>query len=236
MCWSGEASAVLATIGISTACYLAIKKEHRALYISLGYFSLMELLQAFTYTVIDQCQLPLNQVLTFLGYLHIVYQPFFVNMVSLYFIPQNVARRIAPIVYFFCFIASTLMLLKLYPFQWAGRCNTLSEPVCGSVLCSYSGNWHIAWDLPLNNFPMTITVYCLAAFLLPFLYGSWRVTIGHLVSGPMVAIFLNTKKNEWPAVWCLLSIGLILTVAKTPIRKYLHVKHWPLWPRTTKEI
>ena len=121
------------------------------------------------------------------------------------------------------------MLLKLYPFVWAKTCDIAVEPVCGSVLCSYSGNWHIAWNLPLNNLPMAITVYCIVCFIMPFLYGSWRVTLGHLTSGPLVAVFLNTQKNEWPAVWCLLSIGLILTIAKTPIRKYLYVQSWPLW-------
>jgi len=29
--------------------------------------------------------------------------------------------------------------------------------------------------------------------------------------------------NEWPAVWCLFSIGLVLAIIKTPLRHYLHV-------------
>jgi len=60
MCWSGEASAVLAVVGLGTTAYAAYKKEPAPLWIALGYFSLMELLQAFTYSVIDQCSLPSN--------------------------------------------------------------------------------------------------------------------------------------------------------------------------------
>jgi hypothetical protein len=71
MCWSGEASAVLATVGLATTAYVAYKGEDKSLWIPLAFFSLMELLQAFTYSVIDQCSLPSNQVMTLLGYLHI---------------------------------------------------------------------------------------------------------------------------------------------------------------------
>ena len=49
MCWSGEASAVLATAGLGTTAYAAYRKEPAAIWMPLGYFSLMELLQAFTY-------------------------------------------------------------------------------------------------------------------------------------------------------------------------------------------
>lgn len=76
MCWSGEASAVLATIGIASTVYVAKKGEDKNLWIPLAYFSAMELLQAITYAVINLCDLPLNQVLTFLGAFHIAFQPF----------------------------------------------------------------------------------------------------------------------------------------------------------------
>lgn len=62
MCWSGQASAVLATAGLGTTVYAAYRKEPAAIWMPLGYFSLMELLQAFTYSVIDQCSLPSNQI------------------------------------------------------------------------------------------------------------------------------------------------------------------------------
>src|SRR5882757_4267919 len=104
MCWSGEASAVLAGIGLASTGYAAYKKEPFSLWISLGYFSLMEALQAYTYTVINQCSLPGNQIATLLGYLHIAFQPFFINAVSLHFIPDQARARIAPVVYSLCFV------------------------------------------------------------------------------------------------------------------------------------
>ncbi|SFK71439.1 hypothetical protein SAMN04488004_101127 [Loktanella salsilacus] len=242
MCWSGEASAALAIVGISTTVYAAYKKEPAPLWMALGYFSSMELLQAFTYSVIDQCALPSNQVATLLSYLHIVFQPFFINMLSMYFIPDAVRVKIQWPVYTVCFASAIVMLLQLYPFAWAGLC-PLGEVLCAERLCSVSGNWHIAWEVPTNGMLNFITVdswasfltayptYFIAAFAMPLLYGSWRITIYHFLIGPQLAVLLTNDPNEVAAIWCLLSIGILLLVVKTPIRRFMFVKSWLLWPK-----
>ena len=111
MCWSGEASAGLAATGfISTASFYYIE-ESKVLCGALAYFSLMELLQAYTYTVIDECQNPSNQVATFLGYMHIAFQPFFVNAVAMHFIPKSIRERISSTVYLLCFAAAVIFMI-----------------------------------------------------------------------------------------------------------------------------
>lgn len=242
MCWSGEASAVLATAGIATTAYAAYKKEPAALWIALGYFSLMELLQAFTYSVIDQCGLPSNQIATLLGYLHITFQPFFINAVALYFLPASVRKRIYIPVYILCFAGAIFTLIQLFPFDWAGTCD-ISRPLCADRLCSVRGNWHIAWEVPTNgigNYFVHLGFrplidgypgYMLTAFVLPLIYGSWRVVTYHYVLGPWLSQQLTDNHNEWPAIWCLLSIGILMLVVKTPLRQWLHVKRWALWPK-----
>ena len=242
MCWSGEASAALAVVGLGTTAYAAYKKEPAPLWIALGYFSLMELLQAFTYSVIDQCALPSNQIATLLGYLHITFQPFFINMLSMYFIPTHVRKKIQWPVYGVCFISAVIMLLQLYPFEWAGSC-PLGSVLCAERLCSVSGDWHIAWEVPVNGMLNFITAnswasfltlypsYLVAAFLLPLIYGSWRLTVYHFLVGPRLAMLLTSNPNEVAAIWCLLSIGILLLVVKTPIRQFMFVKSWWLWPK-----
>jgi len=71
--------------------------------------------------------------------------------------------------------------------------------------------------------------YPLAMFVFPFLIGSWRLVVYHYVMGPFLAALTTSNPNEIPAVWCLLSIGFLLLVVKTPLRHYMHVKRWPLW-------
>ena len=229
MCWSGEASAVLATVGLSSTTYIAVKGEDKLLWVPLGYFSLMELLQAFTYTVIDQCDLPLNQILTYFGVLHIAFQPIFINMVSMHFIEKRVAQKIAPWVYGLSLIGAMAMVMKMYHFEWAPLCIPHTEPLCGSRLCSFHGSWHIAWEMPLNGIELLGLGYYLPAFILPLVYGSWRFTLYHILVGPLLALLTTNSWNEWPAVWCLFSIGLLLIVTKTPLRALMYQRSWPFW-------
>lgn len=223
MCWSGEASTVVATLGFACTAYAAYKKQPPALYMCLGYFALMEALQAYTYSVIDNCGAPSNQVATLLGYLHITFQPFFINAVSLHFIPKTLARKIAPFVYAICFVAAIMMLIKLYPFPWAGQCNP-GRPMCGDVLCSIHGSWHIAWSVPINDVGDRFSWYFFASFAVPLLYGSWRFTLYHLLAGPLLSYVTTQDMNEWPAVWCLFSFGFSFIAFETRLRQRLYVK------------
>jgi hypothetical protein len=232
MCWSGEASTTLAIIGLATAAWSAKKKAPSVLWLTLGYFSLMELLQAFTYSVIDQCSLPSNQLLTLLGYLHIAFQPFFINALSLHFLPKEKRARLVVPVYTICFIATLVMLLQLFPFSWAGVCQP-GQPLCALNLCSVSGNWHIAWNVPLNGLSFTVgsytigaylAAYFVAGFIMPFIYGIWRGTIFHLLVGPGLAMLTTDNANEWPAVWCLLSIGIVMLILKVRCHPVLSQK------------
>ena len=135
------------------------------------------------------------------------------------------------------------LALRLYPFEWAPFCyevktrlmlfsdyaKSFTVPFCGRKICSLSGDWHIAWEIPATANLMLFNMYIVAAFVMPVLYGSWRMTIYHILTGPLLAWLTTSNPNEWAAVWCLYSIGLLLILVKTPIRRYLHVQHWFWW-------
>ena len=74
--------------------------------------------------------------------------------------------------------------------------------------------------------------YIIAGFFIPIFYGSWRFTAYHMIFGVYLARATTTNIDEWPAVWCLFSIALLLVVVKTPVRKWLYVKRWILWPKS----
>lgn len=232
MCWSGEASAVVAGVGVGVSLYAAYKKEPAPLWIALGYFTLMEILQAYTYRVIDSCQLPENQIATLLAYIHIVFQPFFINAICLHFTPQNIAQKAAPWAYGFCFFSAVIMLIQLYPMEWAGHCNA-NNALCGDILCSISGTWHIAWEIPTNGlgnafslFSHGFPTYLAAVFILPLIYGSWKMVLYITLTGPLLAQSLTSNPDEWPAIWCLFSIAIIFIAINTRLRPYLRVKGW----------
>jgi hypothetical protein len=191
----------------------------------------MEALQAYTYTVINQCDRPENQFATLLGYLHIVFQPFLINLISLYFVPEAVRKKVEFWVFAALLIGAFTMVVSIYPFAWASVCDPRYAPFCGPKLCSISGDWHISWEMPRTvvAWPFGARAYALVAFVLPVLYGSWRFTLYHLLTGPFLAFLTTGNLNELAAVWCLFSIALLLVVIKTPLRGYLHVRRWFLW-------
>jgi len=230
MCWSFEASVLLSIIGLVVTLYLAFKKRSKFLWIPIGYFFLMEALQALQYLFLNDCSSPANQLLTLLGYLHIVFQPFFINMIIMYFIPDKVRIKIQGWVYAFCFIGAILMLISLYPFDWAGSCRIGVNSMCGENICTTSGNWHLAWSIPFNGMSnLGILGSLIPAFLIPLIYGAWKPVLYHFLLGPFLSSLLTSNINEQPAVWCLLSIAFLVMVFIKPIREWLVTKRWYFW-------
>ena len=229
MCWTLSISILLALIGFIAAGYLWYKKESKLLWIPITYFAVMEVLQVLTYFNLGNCT-PANQILTYLSYLHIAFQPFFINAIMLYFIPKDFRKKIIGLVFLVAFIATVLMLVKVYPFEWAGTC-TLGKTLCGEKLCAVPGNFHLAWEIPFNGMDQGIMgfVYMISIFLLPLIYGAWKVVVYSTIAGPVLARALTNNPNEWPAVWCLLSIAYILIAIIPYFRNKLKVKKWYLW-------
>ena len=79
MCWSMTASVAMVAAGGAATGVALRRGEPRAIWMTLGYFTVMEFLQATGYAVIDQCGDPANRTITLLSYLHIAFQPLFVN-------------------------------------------------------------------------------------------------------------------------------------------------------------
>jgi len=40
---------------------------------------------------------------------------------------------------------------------------------------------------------------------------------------------LTDDPGEWPAVWCLLSIGIVLVALLPQVRPWLCTRRWPFW-------
>ncbi|MBD3247267.1 hypothetical protein GF378_01455 [Candidatus Pacearchaeota archaeon] len=210
------------------AGYLWYKKESKLLWIPIAYFGVMELLQFLTYFYLDACT-PTNQILTFLSYLHISFQPFFINALMLYFVPKNFRKKIIGWVFFIAFIATILMLVRIYPFDWAGSC-TIGTVLCGERLCSIPGSIHLAWEMPINGIGGIIAwTYTLSVFLIPLSYGAWKATAYNVLAGPVIARALTSNPNEWPAVWCLLSVAYIFLIIIPGFKKLLTQKKWYFW-------
>ena len=245
MCWSLTATVTVTGLGVAATGLAIVKGQPRAIWATFGYFTAMEALQVAGYIVIDECGSTSNQAIALLSFLHIVFQPFFINAFAMELLPSTVKEKIMRWVYLCCALSSVVMLAQLYPFDWAGSCN-LGTPLCGTSLCVLSGEWHIAWNIPYNGMLQPLgnilgiqsgfPTYLLCVFILPLFYGAWRFTVFHALVGPILSMMLTTNPNETQAVWCLFSIGILIIGTSPLIRRQFTVQTWWVWPvawRTT---
>ncbi len=212
MCWSPTASLVFGVAGVAGAAYAEKQKKPHVVSVTMLYFSVMEFLQFFSYFSLDQCSLQSNSTLTLLSYLHIAFQPIFIAacMMSLSGKITAKGRRVMYGVALFC---TGLMLIRLIPLFPAALC-PIGSTMCGRVLCTLRGNWHLAWSVPQYVFPVPGDLYlyhAVGSFAVPLWYREWKAPLMIFLSGPALA-FLLTGGNplEWPSVWCLSSSVLLL--------------------------
>ena len=145
MCWSGEASAVMASIGFVGAAFeyrkavvrdpITEKTEvevdsylsvHLLRAFTLFYFSLMELLQAWNYIYLDTPG-PMNALGAFLGFVHISFQPIPTLWFALSFLPKSRRRYWFKAGTIIACVASALFFLKIV--------TNSSLPGCFAVQC-----------------------------------------------------------------------------------------------------
>ncbi len=223
MCWSASASVTMVAVGGAATAITFLRHEPRAIWGTAAFFTLMEGLQAAGYSVVDQCGSRSNQVITLLSYLHIAFQPLFINAFAMAIAPAPVRQGLRRWVWGLAGLASALLLLRLAPIEAFGRCAP-GDVLCGPAFCLRSGTWHIGWEVPLNGLPtylglpVQFPAYLLAVFVLPLVYGSWRFVMFHALAGPGAAVLLTRDPAEMPAIWCLFSVGIFLIALSPMIR------------------
>ncbi|MDU8943841.1 DUF5765 domain-containing protein [Ovoidimarina sediminis] len=224
MCWSATASVAMVAAGGVGAAITLRRGDPAAIWATLGFFTVMEGLQATGYAVIDQCGSPANRTITILSYLHIALQPLFINAFAMAIAPVRPGPQVRRWVWALAGLASAVLFLRLVPLPALGFC-VPGEVLCGPAWCLRSGEWHIAWEVPLNGLPTALGIpfqfpsYMLAVFALPLVYGAWRFVLFHAAAGPLLASLLTRDPNEMPAIWCLFSIG-ILAIALSPFIRH----------------
>lgn len=218
------ASIAATALGGAATVYAAKKGLPKERTFALGFFTLMELLQAVSYIWIGQCDVRGNVWLTNLSFVHIAFQIPVANAFMLSYTSKKTRKRWFRPVMVVSFIASFLMLTKLIvpllwdaPKEWMCKAG---DALCGTNTCSYMGNWHLAWRLPLLGFDPSNYIYFALVFILPVFYGNWRISIFHFIFGPLLAFLSTTHRNEAPAIWCLYSIAILIAIFFTPLKRW----------------
>ncbi|MGP3699368.1 DUF5765 domain-containing protein [Rhodobacter sp. NSM] len=232
MCWGTEVTSVMVAAGVAGAALTWHRKDPVAVPVTLLYFALMEGLQLAGYMVIDQCGSPVNRAATLLSVLHIAFQPIFVNAFALAVVAPGIGAAGRKLILSLAALSSALMVAQLLPVEALGQCQ-IGRPLCGTPLCTVSGEWHQAWNVPYNGLMtwfdtllgtnLGFPPYVLTVFVMPVFYGAWRFAIFHLLLGPVLAFSLTSNPNEGPAIWCLFSIGILAIALLPAVRRQFRV-------------
>ena len=205
MCFSAKMSLLIGIFGLLASAYFY--KQSRYASIGIGYFALMEILQFFQYGVINQCDNPINKYLTDIGYLHICFQPVFINLWLFAF-----TKTPNFIFVYMSFFAGLLLASRLLFVKNSELCDTKNEPICGPKTCSYSGEKHVAWNVRLRApgkywFTPSIGLHFFMWVIPTLVTFQTKPLIALLLTGPYLGGLLTNNIHEQPAIWCYTSIA-----------------------------
>jgi hypothetical protein len=166
----------------------------------------MEILQFFQYNVIDECNNPINKILTIIGYLHICFQPLFANIWLFAF-----AKNPNFIFLYMSFFAGLLLTSRLIVFSDEDLCDARNEPLCGKKTCVYTGTRHLAWNLRLRAagkywFTPSIGLHFFMWVIPMLTLFQIKPILAMILTGPYLGYLFTTNIHEQPAIWCFTAI------------------------------
>jgi len=209
MCFSPEISGAFAVI-MWTYAFMWRKGPFGAR-ACVAYFAAMETLQAAQYAWIDQCNHPMNKALTVVGFVHLAFQPFFANWYLSAFMTKG-QRKYVPLILALSLFAGILSCNRLWMTDGDFPCSYGIEPLCGQRTCTFRGNVHLAWQMPMQHadqdyFTVGFSLHFFMFYLPTFALGMWPLTLFLLFSGPFFGRVLTSHQDEIPAIWCFVSIA-----------------------------
>ena len=233
MCFSERQSFINSIILIIGSIFVYPKYR---LSIFLIFLALKDLIQGFLYRY--QHNEKLENTLTVLSWIHICFQPLFVNIFMSNF-SQN-KKKYWNIIFIICFLYGiyTLTTLKEFDIQNDPECSITKNGIdiesitsilyfgkkrdvndfCSKHTTSYIGNYHIAYKFNRDNDILFFPIIYLILMFIPSLFTNSRILsiIWGLFVG-LIYIFFglihNMGEGEKAAIWCFLSIIFFLPIA-----------------------
>lgn len=209
MCFSEHLSYINTVILLG----IAINFNFKEIRISLPafYLALKDLLQGLFYRYYKNKEI--SHILGILSWIHICFQPFFVNIFISYFDKEY---KYWNYIFLFLFIFGCYHMTKLSALDIQGDEDCKDEyefnDFCAKETGAYMGNFHIAYKFKAENSPFS-ELY-LAAMILPsFLTKTWILSLIWLFFIFLLRIIFNpylVRNGEFSAIWCFLSIIIFI--------------------------
>lgn len=224
MCFSLQASGFMFLLGVISSVWGYYKLNWK-ISVSIGYFTIMQIIHILGYLTIDKCDNIYNQLASRLNYIHICFQSFFIILghYGIMEYTKNIDRDSKTRVIYALYITFTLGIFLLFRLvdnlfngQRLSNKKTSSCIWCGDT-CSFKGEKHINFQLPLlktNYYIPSIFAHFIGFFIIPLFINKLVaiLTIILAITTFVPAYFLNIKNSEAGTIWCFYSITQILLI------------------------
>jgi hypothetical protein len=218
MCFSKELSFFNFGLLAGYAAYLQIyskEKDIWLLYYALYYLGFKDFLQGCLY-LLDKVEI-YKYYLSILSYIHICFQPLFVNIFFSYFSPLSNFFNINNYwssVFLFNLLFGLYQLTNLDVFdifREAPYCKDKASDLYSNTNSSYIGKYHVAYKFRTKY---KYSPFFYFFMLIPaLLTNSYILAIINIIFISIISyICCNLRSGEIAAIWCLLSILLFLPV------------------------
>lgn len=194
--------------------------------IFLIFLASKDLIQGFLYKYQHNEKLEKN--LTILSWIHICFQPLFVNIFISYF-SEKKYNNYWNIIFVICLLYGiyTLTTLKEFDIQNDPHCIKIdkNDDFCSKYTTSYIGKYHIAYKFNRDNDRIFFPIIHLILIFVPSLFTNCRI-LGIIWGLFVILIYIyfnDIGNGEKAAIWCFLSIVYFLPIAifNKQISKYL---------------
>ena len=212
MCFSETQSFINTIILIIASIYVYPKYK---LTIVLIFLALKDLIQGLLYKY--QNNEKIENILTTLSWIHICFQPLFVNIFMSNFSENQ--NKYWNIIFIICFLYGlyTLTTLKEFDIQNDPDCikKNKKDDFCSKYTTSYIGKYHIAYKFNRDNDKLFLPNLYLILMFIPSLFTKSRILgiIWGLFVSLIYIIFNKIGQGEKAAIWCFLSIIYFLPIS-----------------------
>ena len=148
-----------------------------------------------------------NKILSTLSWVHISFQPLFINLLFSYFAPNR--RREYSIVLWLCVIFGIFNVFRLKELRGSitSECKQSKHDMCQPESCSYLGKHHLAYGFQLQSADYLLTpsafTYVLLTFAPVFILGPRLLGGLHLAVALFAVYISGFRGGEAAAIWCL---------------------------------
>ena len=236
MCFSQEYSISFTILGILSLIIFKNNKDlaHNLFHIPIIFYIIMETVQSIQYNYVNECENPINRLLTEIAYILILVQPLMWNLI---FLKKNNKLRTkfhegilycAVVLCIVWIIGHVIRRFDLYGSnEDLQEHNKFPEIMRGTKTCTYKNpNEHLYWKFNMNSFHglnanwfMYLVLWFVPGLMVPGeLLAVFLLFLGALFSW-LYLIYKNQSKHIFPSLWCLTSspyifVGLLYSLYK----------------------